>query len=336
MPLDRLVAPSMRSQHHQGVRRYRKPGSAPIMVGAGPIDVPALRRDGTELHVSLSLTDVSASDEPSKRFVLALVRDVTAVRDAERALQRTNLAMREFVAAASHDLRTPLTSVLGFARTLQDLGARCRTTIVRRVSTPSCGGRCTPTGWSRTCSRCSQIQAEALEPVSEPVAVASVVRDALTGSSCRHRPTGVAARSRIGVGRGRGGGARRVRPGPPRADRRQPPVERGAVRPAAGARHSDLGGGAGRDRGSACGTAGRACRRISRTGCSRASPRRIRPSGRGRASGSRSSVAWPRRTVGRRSTSGRMRMRVTSGVASACGCRSAGGSSPDGRPSPVA
>jgi PAS domain S-box-containing protein len=123
MPLERLVPGALREQHLEGIHRYRESdGTSPVLVGTGPVDVPALRRDGTEVHVQLTLTDLT--DGSSDRFVLALVRDVTPVWEAERQLMRTTQAMQEFVATASHDLRTPLTSVLGFARTLQDVGEK--------------------------------------------------------------------------------------------------------------------------------------------------------------------------------------------------------------------
>lgn len=118
MPLERLVPDFIRPQHLAGIRRYRQGTAPPVLVGAGPVQVPARRKDGSLREIALSLTDVS--DGTPKRFVLAMVRDVTALVQAERSLQRTNTAMREFVATASHDLRTPLTSVLGFAQTLRD------------------------------------------------------------------------------------------------------------------------------------------------------------------------------------------------------------------------
>lgn len=117
LPLHELVAPELREQHLAGIARYRS-GHAPVLVGGAPVDVPAVRRDGARLDVSLSLTDVSEDGE--RRYVLAVIRDMTAVRRAQRDLQLALSAMEEFVATASHDLRTPITTVLGFARTMLD------------------------------------------------------------------------------------------------------------------------------------------------------------------------------------------------------------------------
>ena len=48
-----------------------------------------------------------------KRRVILVLHDVTAMKNAERVL-------RDFVIDASHQLRTPLTSIQGYAATLMD------------------------------------------------------------------------------------------------------------------------------------------------------------------------------------------------------------------------
>ncbi|MFP5579544.1 MAG: histidine kinase dimerization/phospho-acceptor domain-containing protein [Acidimicrobiia bacterium] len=80
------------------------------------VEVPARTRCGDSLTVQLTLSDVTLEDE--RRHVVAVIRDVTELRRTEHELRRVNDAMRRFVATASHDLRTPLASVLGFARLL--------------------------------------------------------------------------------------------------------------------------------------------------------------------------------------------------------------------------
>lgn len=52
--------------------------------------------------------------------LLVTMTDVTARRRAEESLQRLVEAKDRFVASVAHEIRTPLTSVLGFARTLVD------------------------------------------------------------------------------------------------------------------------------------------------------------------------------------------------------------------------
>ena len=116
MRLDALVPPELREKHLAGIRRFHASGEAHL-VGAGPVDVPALSKSGDELFVSLSLTDVTPEGSEPK-FIVAVLRDVTAQRRAEENLERANNSMKEIVATASHDLRNPLTVIEGFASLL--------------------------------------------------------------------------------------------------------------------------------------------------------------------------------------------------------------------------
>lgn len=117
MRLDHLVPNAVRDDHLAGLRRYHHGGDA-VLVGAGPVVVPAMTKSHETRDVALSLTDVSPDDD--RRIVLAIIRDVTAQLNTERELAAANRSLREFVASASHDLRNPLTAVLGFARLLAD------------------------------------------------------------------------------------------------------------------------------------------------------------------------------------------------------------------------
>src|SRR5687768_9128208 len=116
MALGRLVPDALRDAHHAGIRRFRDTGEAHL-VGGPPVEVPAIAKDGSTRIVALSLTAIDS--EGPDRHVVAVVRDVTEQKSAEDELRRTNEAMRSFVATASHDLRSPLATILGFAQTLQ-------------------------------------------------------------------------------------------------------------------------------------------------------------------------------------------------------------------------
>ncbi len=175
MPLDRLVPDDLKAAHFGGIRRYRS-GAEAVLVGAGAVEVPAMTKSGTRLDIALSLSDVSV--EGASRYVLAVIRDVTSQRRAERELAATNQAMREFVATASHDLRTPLASILGFARHLTEHGNEVtdaqRSDALRAIRR----GAQHASHLVDDLLTLSQIQAGALTARSEPVMVAAAVREA--------------------------------------------------------------------------------------------------------------------------------------------------------------
>jgi PAS domain S-box-containing protein len=91
-------------------------------------------RDGHEFPVEVSTSLVTVG---GREFVLGIDRDITERKRTEKALQRALEAEREsaerlreldemknaFLTAVSHDLRTPLTALLGSALTLERLRA---------------------------------------------------------------------------------------------------------------------------------------------------------------------------------------------------------------------
>lgn len=108
----------------------------------------ALRNDGTRIHIE------SASKALDRTRVISVFRDVTDRKNAELALQdayeRERAAaesLREldqmkntFLSAVSHDLRTPLTAVLGFARTLEEKGSRLSPAETKELVGRICSG----------------------------------------------------------------------------------------------------------------------------------------------------------------------------------------------------
>ena len=123
-PMEMLVPDSLKELHRIGLRRYTETGRGPLVDSGEIVELPSVRKDGTEIFVELTLTPIEGEGVPG-RFALAVVRDVTEKRRDSEELARANLelhavnqAMRDFVAVASHDLRSPITSILGFATTL--------------------------------------------------------------------------------------------------------------------------------------------------------------------------------------------------------------------------
>jgi PAS domain S-box-containing protein len=80
--------------------------------------VVLLTRAGTTLAVDDSAAPIRGSDGRLSGAVLVF-RDVTRQREAERTLIQADNAKDQFLATLSHDLRTPLTAILGWTRMLK-------------------------------------------------------------------------------------------------------------------------------------------------------------------------------------------------------------------------
>jgi PAS domain S-box-containing protein len=87
-------------------------------------DIQLRRPDGTVICVSISASLLRLPDGTDLGAV-AYLRDVTERRQTEEDLARSNAQLEHYVDAVSHDLRSPLVSLLGFSRLLrEDYGVR--------------------------------------------------------------------------------------------------------------------------------------------------------------------------------------------------------------------
>jgi PAS domain S-box-containing protein len=87
-------------------------------------DLEVRHRDGHTLCVSVSASLLRFADGTVAGAV-AYLRDVTERRRTEESLARKNAELEHYVHAVSHDLRSPLVSLLGFSRLLrEDYGDR--------------------------------------------------------------------------------------------------------------------------------------------------------------------------------------------------------------------
>jgi PAS domain S-box-containing protein len=122
MSVDELVPSQIRGDHASYRKQFhREPRTRPM--GAG-LNLLARRKDGTEVPVDILLRPLE-TDEGS--LVVAAVRDVTDRRRSEQVRDA-------FLHAVSHDLRTPLTGVVGFSSLLVKPDAQQSEETVRKYA----------------------------------------------------------------------------------------------------------------------------------------------------------------------------------------------------------
>ncbi|GAA3845341.1 hypothetical protein GCM10022243_09560 [Saccharothrix violaceirubra] len=118
---DLIIPERLRAAHDQGLAR-RAAGSEARLTGL--VEVPAVRRDGSELQVELSLGSFTWRGE--RRFH-AFLRDVTERAAARARLAAANVELTEanaeldrFTAMVAHDLKSPLTTITGYTELLAE------------------------------------------------------------------------------------------------------------------------------------------------------------------------------------------------------------------------
>ncbi|MBI4472680.1 MAG: PAS domain S-box protein [Acidobacteria bacterium] len=118
-PLELLMPERYREAYRLGLERFRLTGKSTIV--GKTIEVEGLRKDGMDFPIELSLGSWRTAEGT---YFTAIIRDATErkrAEDARRAketAEEANRAKTDFIARFSHEVRTPLTAIIGFTNLL--------------------------------------------------------------------------------------------------------------------------------------------------------------------------------------------------------------------------
>jgi PAS domain S-box-containing protein len=126
--LANLIVPERyRDAHRAGLARYV--ATREIHVIGKRLELPAIRKDGSEFLSELTITVSDFDGQPAFTGVL---RDITSAKEQEvereqliKALARSNQELDQFAYVASHDLKAPLRGIANLSQWIEeDLGDR--------------------------------------------------------------------------------------------------------------------------------------------------------------------------------------------------------------------
>src|SRR5215218_2614128 len=92
LKVEALVPEPLKADHRAGIARYAKTGHGPYIDSREVLNLPAVRKDGEQISVELSLSPISPMQETGGgggRFVLAIVRNTTERKRAEEVLRES-------------------------------------------------------------------------------------------------------------------------------------------------------------------------------------------------------------------------------------------------------
>ncbi len=101
-----IIPPEHREAHERGMEHYFRTGQGPVLNRR--IEITALRKDGEIFPIELSITPITKGTQVE---FYAFIRDISDRKRAEERLQSAIRGRDDFISIASHELKTPITSL---------------------------------------------------------------------------------------------------------------------------------------------------------------------------------------------------------------------------------
>jgi len=114
--LDRFIPERFRHKHPKHVHDFARSSEHHRAMETRPL-LHGVRANGEEFRIEISIANVSFDGQ---RTLMAIVRDVTERLENLRRLEEMAESRLQLLASVSHEVRTPLTAILGFAELLKE------------------------------------------------------------------------------------------------------------------------------------------------------------------------------------------------------------------------
>jgi PAS domain S-box-containing protein len=127
--VEELVPEPLKAAHRAGIARYARTGHGQYIDSDAPLDLPAVRKNGEEISVELSLSPIRPvhdADGGEAKFVLAIIRDVTKRKGAEDAVRQLNKDLEKRVEERTSQLEATIAELESNQKELRQSEERFR------------------------------------------------------------------------------------------------------------------------------------------------------------------------------------------------------------------